>query len=94
MRGPGQEDVIEPKGNCGERRARCDHGAGKGDGILPQKVDWLRPVPDTLSQIHQTPSPLLIFQPSTHFSRRGAWSATLDSSTSQKKLDYFLRVRM
>jgi hypothetical protein len=47
-----QEEVIKPEGDSGKRRARCDHGARKCDGILPQKVDWLGPLADALSLIH------------------------------------------
>ena len=43
MRRPRQEDVIEPESDGGKRRARRDHGARQGDGILSQKIDWLRP---------------------------------------------------
>ena len=52
MRRPGQEDVIEPEGNGGERRARGDDCAHKASGILSQKINWLRPVSDSFSQAH------------------------------------------
>src|SRR5271170_1637474 len=52
MRRPGQEDVIEPESDGGERGARSDHSPCKGDRILPQEINWLRPVSETLSQIH------------------------------------------
>ena len=106
MRRPRQEDVIEPEGDGGERRARRDHGARKSDGILPQEVDWLRPVSDALSQIHLKP-PLSLFltfslyvwcRVSTqHMSCRGSSAALnnlpdfLISGTGQ---DYFFSVRI
>jgi len=48
----GEEDVIKPKSDDSERRARGNHGARKRNGILPQKIDGLRPVSDTFSQTH------------------------------------------
>jgi hypothetical protein len=53
MRRPRQEDVIEPEGNGGKRRARRDRGARKGHVILSQKVDGLQPVSQAFLQIHR-----------------------------------------
>ena len=55
MRRPRQEDVIEPEGDVGKRRARRDHGSRKCGGILAQIIDGLGPVSDAFSQIHLRP---------------------------------------
>jgi len=55
MRGPRQEDVVEPERDHGQRRARGDHGAAECGGILLQKIDGLRPVSHTFSQTHLKP---------------------------------------
>src|SRR3984957_6220912 len=58
MRRPRQEDLIEPEGDRGKRRAGSDHGSRERDRILAQKIDRLRRVSDSFSQIHwkQPPS--------------------------------------
>jgi hypothetical protein len=52
MRRSRQEKIIEPECNGSERRAGCDHSARKRDGILPQEIDRLRPVPEAFAEIH------------------------------------------
>ncbi len=61
MRRARQDDVVEPEGDGGQRRACRDHSARKRDGILPQKIDGLRPLPDAFSQIHLKPLLLIYF---------------------------------
>ena len=41
MRWPRQDDVIKPESDGGKRRTRGQHGTRQGDGILPQKINWL-----------------------------------------------------
>jgi hypothetical protein len=98
MRGPRQENVIEPEGDGGERRARGDHGARQRYGILSQEIDWLRPVSYAFSQSHLKPQfPFLYAAPSRHTTNLAAGSsAALDD---QPDLDgrgrrYFFNVRM
>jgi hypothetical protein len=54
MRRAEQEDLVEPEGDGGKRRASGNHGACKRDRVLAQKEDRLQPVSDSLSQIHGT----------------------------------------
>src|ERR1039457_2801557 len=52
VRRSGQENVIKPERQYGERCTGRDHSPGERNGVLPQVVDRLRPVSDSLSQTH------------------------------------------
>ena len=52
MRWSRKKNVIEPESDSGKRRTGRDYGTRKCDGILSQKIDRLRPVPDAFSQFH------------------------------------------
>src|SRR5208282_1873135 len=99
MRRPGQEDFIEPEGDGGKRRARRDHGSREGEGILPQKIDWLQPVSDAFSQIHVKPllSFFRVHRCGTHFTLGHGPSAALDNLPNldgKTGQDYYFRVLM
>jgi hypothetical protein len=100
MRRPRQEDVVEPEGDGGQRRAGRDHGTRKRDGILAEKIDGLRPLLGKRSRkfIGKRYSLFFLFRPaSTHFERGREPFAAPDRSPDiygTNWRDYFFSVRM